>query len=65
MRHIQLRVVMTIDETDSPIEMITEVCKSLKEATEDHKCAFPSRHEGILKNEAGYPIGAYLYERMK
>ena len=63
--HVQLRVVMTVDNHDSPIEAIAEIVETLKRETENKKCTFPSRHEGVLKNEAGFPIGAYMYERMK
>jgi hypothetical protein len=63
--HVHLRVVMTVDEKDSPADMISEIVAVLKTATEVDKCAIPSRHEGVLKNEAGFPIGAYTYERKR
>ena len=56
---------MEVEDRDLPSELIGEVVRALRSATEQSECRVPSRHEGILKNEAGYPIGAYLYERTR
>jgi hypothetical protein len=63
--HVQLRVVMTVADYDQPSQIIEEVVQALRRETEENKCRVPSRHEGVLKNETGFPIGAYLYERTR